>query len=57
MDNLDVDVLDTELIRVCLTEDGITECCFVTSFHLVQEKESQLRHAIIRTAEETICGG
>jgi len=56
MDNLDVDVLDTELIRVCLTEDGITECCFVTSFHLVQEKESQLRRAIIRTAEETICG-
>jgi hypothetical protein len=52
MDNLDVEVLDTELIRVCLTEDGITECCFVTSFHLIQEKERQLRRGIMRQAQE-----
>jgi hypothetical protein len=33
-------------IRVCLTEDGITQCCTVSSHHLVAEKEHQLKAAI-----------
>jgi len=53
MADLDVETLDNELIRVCLTEDGITECCFVSSWHLVQEKEKQLRRAIMKTAESS----
>lgn len=36
--------------EVCLTEDGITECAFVSSMHLVDEKETQLRNAIKRQA-------
>ena len=47
---LQVDVLDNELIRVCLTEHGITNCCFVTSHHLTEEKERQLRAANEREA-------
>ena len=47
---LQVDVLDNELIRVCLEEDGITNCCYVTSHHLTEEKEGQLRAANAREA-------
>jgi hypothetical protein len=47
---MQVDVLDNELIRVCLTEHGITNCCFVTSHHLTEEKEGQLRAANAREA-------
>jgi hypothetical protein len=47
---LQVDVLDAELIRVCLTEHGITNCCYVTSHHLTEEKERQLRAANEREA-------
>ena len=47
---LQVDVLDNELIRVCLTEHGFTNCCFVTSHHLTEEKEGQLRAANEREA-------
>jgi hypothetical protein len=48
---LTVDCLEPELIRVCLTEDGLTSCCFVSSHHLVPEKERQLRDANARQAE------
>ena len=41
---------DGEMLRVSLTEDGITEWCMVSSYHLVDEKESQLRNAIRITA-------
>ena len=37
-----------DMYEVCLEEDGIRECCFVSSMHLVHEKESQLRAAIRR---------
>ena len=49
---LQVDVLDNELIRVCLEEDGITNCCYVTSHHLTEEKEGQLRAANAKQAAE-----
>lgn len=38
------------MYEVCLEEDGIRECCFVSSMHLVDEKETQLRDAIRRRA-------
>ena len=47
---LQVDVLDNELIRVCLTEDNITSCTVVSSMHLTEEKERQLRAANLREA-------
>jgi len=33
-------------IKVCLTEDGFTACTYVSSMHLVDEKEAQLRNNI-----------
>jgi len=47
---LDVDCIEPELIKVCLTEDGFTSCCYVTSHHLVPDKEPQLRAANLRAA-------
>lgn len=35
-------------VRVCLTEDDITACTYVSSMHLVDEKEGQLRASIER---------
>lgn len=41
------------MYEVCLEEDGFRECCFVSSMHLVDEKEPQLRAAIRRRAFNT----
>ena len=41
---------DGHMYEVCLEEDGIRECCFVSSMHLVDEKEGQLKNAIRRRA-------
>lgn len=47
---LDVTSTDDDMYKVCLTENGITKCTYVSSFHLVQEKEKGLRAAINRAA-------
>ena len=47
---LDIDCIAPELIKVCATEDGFTSCCYVTSHHLVPDKEPQLRAANVRAA-------
>ena len=39
-----------QMYQVCLTEDNFTECTFVSSHHLAQEKSVQLRAAIRRRA-------
>jgi ATP-dependent helicase YprA (DUF1998 family) len=39
---------DGNMYEVCLEEDGIRKCCFVSSMHLVQDHEKQLRDAIKR---------
>jgi hypothetical protein len=41
-DELQVEVLDNELIRVSLTREGRTAATFVTSHHLVEDKRRQL---------------
>ena len=41
---------DGHMYEVCLTEDGITECCYVSSMHLVEDKKRQLKAAIKRRA-------
>lgn len=51
---ISIECLEPELIRVCLSEDGFTNCCFVTSHHLTAEKERQLRNANIRDALEAM---
>ncbi len=47
---LDVTVTSDDCFKVCLTEDGFTKCCFVSSWHLTQDKEKGLRAAISRAA-------
>ena len=47
---LDIQHLDDDCYRVCLTEDGITNCTVVSSMHLVEEKAKQLRAANAREA-------
>jgi len=44
------EVLEDGCVKVCLTEDNITECCIVSSHHLVDGKKKQLRNAIASTA-------
>jgi len=46
-DDLQVEVIDNELIRVSLTRDGRTAAAFVTSHHLVEDKRRQLE-ALLR---------
>ena len=48
--NLEMHTLEDGCVRVCLTEDGFTECCTVSSMHLAEEKQHQLRAAINRKA-------
>lgn len=47
----DLETLNDGQIKVCLTEDQVTACCYVSSMHLVDEKEEQLRAAIKRQVE------
>lgn len=47
---------DGQTIKVCLTENGLTACCYVTSEHLVAQKEKHLRAAIGRMAWRAIVG-
>lgn len=49
---LEVTPTEDDCLKVCLTEDGITKCCFVSSFHLVDGKTAGLRAAIKRAAAE-----
>jgi hypothetical protein len=47
---MDLEHLDDDCIRVCLTQDGITACTVVSSMHLVEDKRRQLEAAIEREA-------
>ena len=47
---LDVTPTEDDMLKVCLTEEGITSCCFVSSQHLVQDHEKQLKRANARKA-------
>jgi len=50
--DLQVDVLDTELIRVSMKRGPIEVACFVTSHHLVEDKRRQLQAHIERIEAE-----
>ena len=41
---------DGHMYEVCLEIDGIRECTFVSSMHLVDDKKKQLEEAIKRRA-------
>ncbi len=48
---MDLENMPDGQIKACITEYGITACCYVSSMHLVEEKEKQLRDAIARQLE------
>ena len=50
MADLDVTPTADDMLKVCLTEDGLTSCCFVSSQHLVQDHRKQLERANGRKA-------
>jgi hypothetical protein len=50
MADLDVTPTADDMLKVCLTEEGITSCCFVSSQHLVQDHQKQLHRANARKA-------
>jgi hypothetical protein len=51
---MEVEALEAECIKVSLTRDGFTASCFVSSYHLVDEKRRQLEAAINRMAVEAL---
>ena len=51
---MEVEALEAECIKVSLTRDGFTATCFVSSFHLVDEKRKGLEAAITRMAAEAL---
>lgn len=52
MKPLETEVLPDGCIRVCLTENGFTACCVVSSYHLIEGKRQQLLDAITNQAVE-----
>ena len=44
------DLRSDHMYEVCLDEDGFTECTYVSSLHLVDDKNPQLKAAIRRRA-------
>ena len=51
---MEVEALEAECIKVSLTRDGFTATCFVSSWHLVDEKRRGLEAAIDRMASEAL---
>lgn len=45
---LDIEQMPDDMLRVSLTLYGVTSHCFVSSWHLVEEKRSQLKTSIMR---------
>ena len=50
MADLDVTPTADDMLKVCLTEEGITSCCFVSSQHLIEDHRKQLEAANRRKA-------
>lgn len=52
MNDLDVSATADDCVRVCLTEEGITSCCNVSSWHLVESHRKQLQNANAKKAAD-----
>lgn len=49
---LTIENMPDSMVKVCLLEHGISVCTYVSSHHLAQEKERQLRALIHRKLDE-----
>ena len=47
----EISTLPDGTVRMCLEQDGITACTYVSSHHLVEDKGGYLRESIRRQAE------
>ena len=47
----EISTLPDGTVRMCLTQDGITACTYVSSHHLLEDKWGYLRQSIKRQAE------
>jgi hypothetical protein len=47
---LEVTPTEDDMLKVCLTEDNITSCCYTSSMHLVEDHRKQLERANNRKA-------
>jgi len=47
---LEVTPTEDDMLKVCLTEEGITSCCYTSSMHLVESHRKQLERANARQA-------
>ena len=43
---------EDDMYRVCLSKNGITACCHVSSMHLIDEKRPRLEEACLRKSYE-----
>jgi len=50
---LDVTHLPDDCYRVCLTENGVTNCTTCSSAHLIPDKEAQLKRANQEAEQQT----
>ena len=48
---METEVLSDGSIKVCYVEDGLRACAFVSSMHLAQDKEPQLKDMVRGMAE------
>ena len=48
---METEVLSDGSIKVCYEEDGLRACSFVSSMHLAQDKEQQLKDMVRGMAE------
>ena len=54
MSELEVSPLDDshDLYKVCLEENGVRACTFVSSMHLVEDKRKQLERSIMALSRQ-----
>jgi len=53
---METEVLPDGCIKVCYEEDGLRACSFVSSFHLVDQKEQQLKDMVRGMAKAAYLG-
>ncbi len=50
--SLSIQPTDDDMLKVCLESDGLQVCSFVSSHHLVDQKKSQLKQAILKLSHD-----
>ena len=51
---METEVLSDGSIKVCYEEDGLRACSFVSSLHLAQDTEKQLKEMVLGMAKAAV---